>query len=397
MKLVTIVGARPQFIKAAAVSMAVRKHNDNIRAMKSHVEEIIVHTGQHYDQNMSQIFFDELEIPTPDYNLNIGSEPHGRQTGKMLSGIEEVLEREMPDCVVVYGDTNSTLAGALAASKLHITLAHVEAGLRSFNRHMPEEINRVITDHISDILFCPTKIAVKNLEKEGFTNIINRRTLVDRNSLRNVFSALRPEHLRLVLNVGDVMYDSVLYYSHKADSRSNILKQLKVKEKDYALATVHRPENTDDISRLSNIVKGLEAVSKELLVIWPVHPRNIKFIDKFDLGVGNDRFRVIEPTSYVDFIKLEKHAKMIFTDSGGVQKEAYFLQVPCITLRDETEWTETIQSGMNRLAGASQDKIFEAFKKIAGKACGITPQVFGDGLASERIVEVLIRGNKNAH
>jgi len=396
MKIVTIIGARPQFIKAATVSRAISRHNNSTNSSNS-ITEVIVHTGQHYDHNMSKIFFDELGIPEPEYNLDIGSDTHGRQTGKMLSSIEGVLEKEMPDWVLVYGDTNSTLAGALAASKLNIPVVHVEAGLRSFNRKMPEEINRIVADHLSAILFCPTETAAKNLQKEGFTNIVNDGKLIDENLSKNTLSASSFELLPSVLNVGDVMYDSVLYYSDKAENHSNIMKQFGIKPREYGLVTIHRAENTDDPIRLTRILEELKAVSKELLIIWPMHPRNKKFVNNLNLDIGHNRFRVVDPVGYLDFVHLEKKAGMIFTDSGGVQKEAYFFQVPCVTLRDETEWIETVQSGMNILAGANKNRIFEVFKKMCGKTAGIALGSFGDGFASRRIVDVLALGTKNEH
>lgn len=381
MKIVTIVGARPQFIKAATVSRAIKHYNEQINPARSKITEIIVHTGQHYDHNMSKIFFEELEIPRPLYNLGVGSDTHGRQTGKMFSAIEEVLEKEKPDWVLVYGDTNSTLAGALAASKLHVSIAHVEAGLRSFNRGMPEEINRIVADHISTILFCPTQTAVSNLKKEGFNNIpdsIDPRNFIPA-GLNNP----------IVLNVGDVMYDSALFYAKKTAHRTDILHNLKITPKEYCLATIHRAENTEDVTKLSNILRGLDAVSREIPIIWPVHPRSKRLIDRVKGNISLDRLRVIGPIGYLDFIILEKQAKMIFTDSGGVQKEAYFFNVPCVTLRDETEWVETSESGMNVLSGTDTAKIYEAFKQFAMKPCAVVPGLFGDGFASKKIVDTL--------
>ena len=401
LKIVTIVGARPQFIKVATVSRAISRHNDStnlypvkfgdhLTGASNPITEVLVHTGQHYDQNMSKIFFDELEIPQPDYNLKIGSDTHGRQTGKMLSAIEEVLEKEKPDWVLIYGDTNSTLAGALAASKLHIPVAHVEAGLRSFNRRMPEEINRVVADHLSTILFCPTETAVNNLRKEGFTNISNSSNTT--NSI-NPIDPTNPNN-PIVLNVGDVMYDSALFYSNKGKDSSSVLKNHGIKPKEYGLVTIHRAENTEDdldLTRLAGILNGLDAVSKELLLIWPMHPRNKKFINQLDFNFNNDRFKVIDPVGYLHFVYLEKNAKMIFTDSGGVQKEAYFFQVPCITLRDETEWVETIESGLNILTGSNREKIINAYYNKVEQNCFTKKGLFGDGHASDKIVEVLTK------
>jgi len=315
MKTISIVGARPQFIKAAAVSRVLQKTQG--------VREVLVHTGQHYDANMSEVFFEELEIPRPDYNLGIGSATHGAQTGRMLEAIEEVLLREKPDWVLVYGDTNSTLAGALAAVKLHIPVAHIEAGLRSFNRRMPEEINRVLTDHASDILFAPTKAAVENLRREGISE----------------------EQIQLV---GDVMYDAALYYGKKAECQSQSLNRLGLKPKEYILATIHRAENTDDPRRLRAIFEGLAEVDQEMKVVLPLHPRTRVVL--VEVGLYDKVARsvcLIEPVGYLDMVMLEKNARAIATDSGGVQKEAFFHRVPCLTLREETEWVELVDLGWN--------------------------------------------------
>jgi UDP-N-acetylglucosamine 2-epimerase len=329
MKILTVVGARPQFIKLAPLSKILRENGIN---------EIIVHTGQHYDENMNDLFFKELEIPEPDYNLGIGSGNHGEQTGRMLIEIEKIMLKEKPDLVIVYGDTNSTLAGALAASKLHIKLAHVEAGLRSFNKRMPEEINRVLTDHVSDILFCPTQTAVENLKNEGITNG--------------------------VYLVGDVMFDALLHFSKISDMKSNILERLNIKPKEYCLATIHRAENTDNYERLKNILTAFSKLDE--IVVFPIHPRTRKMINYYGLDglLDNDNVKVIDPVGYLDMLKLEKNAKAILTDSGGVQKEAFWLKVPCITLRDETEWIETINLGWNRLVGSNVEKIVEAVRDL---------------------------------
>ena len=328
-KIVSIVGARPQFIKLAPLSKALREEGLN---------EIIVHTGQHYDDNMSDIFFEELNIPEPDYNLGIGSGSHGEQTGKMLIAIEEVLLKEKPDLVIVYGDTNSTLAGALASSKLHIKLAHVEAGLRSFNKNMPEEINRIVADHLSDILFCPTETAIRNLEKEGIT--------------------------KGVYLVGDIMFDALMHFSKLSGEKSKILEDLKLRPKEYYLLTIHRAENTDSFDRLKNILLAIAQFKTK--VVFPIHPRTKNRIIEFGLEnyVKNDNILLIDPVGYLDMISLEKDALAIFTDSGGVQKEAFWLRVPCITLRDETEWIETVNYGWNRLVGADIEKILEAERNI---------------------------------
>lgn len=363
MKIVTIVGARPQFIKAAPVSRAIQKHNRVDANLQ--IREIIVHTGQHYDANMSQVFFDELEIPEPDYHLGVGSGTHGKMTGAMLERIEDVLFQEKPDWVLVYGDTNSTLAGALAASKLHIPVAHVEAGLRSFNRQMPEEINRVLTDHVSWFLFCPTDTSVENLRKEGIT-----------------------EH---VLNVGDVMYDSFLFNKNLADKKSTILKDLSLKPKCYCLVTVHRQENTDNEERLAGIFEAFYRLAKpDRPFIIPLHPRTEKILKQSGAVSNNNPYvHIIKPVSYLDMVMLETHSKMILTDSGGVQKEAYFARVPCITLRDETEWVELVEKGFNTITGSDPVKICQAYGEMKGKTVSTNPEMYGNGEAGERIVQVL--------
>jgi len=361
-KFVTIVGARPQFIKAAAVSRAIVAHNG--KKTDCTLEEKIVHTGQHYDENMSKVFFDELEIPRPDYNLGVGSGSHGEQTGNMLQKIEQVLVREKPGFVIVYGDTNSTLAGALAAAKLHIPVAHVEAGLRSFNRKMPEEINRILADHVSDLLFCPTEAAVKNLSNEGISNG--------------------------VYQVGDVMYDSILFYAKKAKTiEQEILKQLDLHSKSYYLATVHRAENTDDSDRLRSIFDGFNNISvPECPTLLPLHPRTKKKLSELGL-VCSDCVRIIEPVSYLEMIALEQNARAILTDSGGIQKEAYWFKVPCVTLREETEWVETVQSGWNIIVGTDGQSIINAISSAdkLNDVCHKT--MYGNGDASNRICEII--------
>ncbi len=361
--ILSIVGARPQFIKAAAVSHAFIEHNrqsDSIR-----IEEKIIHTGQHYDENMSKIFFEELAIPQPDRNLEVGSGPHGEQTGKMLQSLETVFREEKPDRVLVYGDTNSTLAGALAAAKLHIPVAHVEAGLRSFNKRMPEEINRVLADHVSDLLFCPTATAVKNLTDEGITKGVHQ--------------------------TGDVMYDCVLFYTQKAKTiEQKFLQNLDVRPKSYILTTIHRAENTDDTHRLAPMVEALNEIARDdCPVLLPLHPRTLGYLEKYDLRFCN-HVKVIPPVSYLEMAALEDNARLIVTDSGGVQKEAYFHAVPCITLRDETEWVETIESGWNILAGADKEKIIAAVGAQRQRR-NITPAaIYGDGHAAQAIVRILL-------
>lgn len=349
-RILSIVGARPQFIKAAPVSRALRRA----------AHEILVHTGQHYDYGMSAVFFEELGIPEPDYNLGVGSGPHGWQTGQMLIRIEEVLLAERPDWVLVYGDTNSTLAGALAAVKLHLPLAHVEAGLRSFNRTMPEEHNRVLTDHAADLLFCPTQTAVDNLAREGI---------------------IQGVHL-----VGDVMYDALLHNRALAEERSTILARLGLEAGSYFLATIHRPANTDDPATLQAILSALEEIATSVPVVFPVHPRTRHRIA--ELPISNPRSLMLtDPVGYLDMLSLEAHARAILTDSGGVQKEAYLLQVPCITLRAETEWVETVEAGWNLLVGADPERIFRAAREF--RPAGHPPPLFGDGHAAERIVALL--------
>jgi len=369
MKIISIVGARPQFIKTAAVSRAIDRHN--IQSSNDQITEFLVHTGQHYDYNMSRVFFEQLEIRPPKYNLGVGSGKHGEMTGAMLGSIESVLLEEKPDCVLVYGDTNSTLAGALAATKLHIPVVHVEAGLRSFNRRMPEEINRVLTDHIANMLFCPTATAVRNLEKEGIT--------------------------KGVFEVGDVMYDAFLAYKSLAQERSAILSQLGLTPLTYCLATVHRQENTDDIERLLNIFAAFaKLATAECQIILPLHPRTQKALENGNASpVSNPHVRLIDPVSYLDLIALESQAKAIFTDSGGVQKEAYFAKVPCVTLRDETEWIETVEAGWNYLGGANTQKIVKAFQEAADSIPNGQPNFYGNGEAAKLIVKHLISASDN--
>lgn len=327
MKVASIVGVRPQFVKASVVSRELRKNH----------EEILIHTGQHYDYEMNKIFFEELCIPEPDYYLGVGSGLHGYQTGEMLKKIEEILVNEKPDLVLTYGDTNSTLAGALAASKLGIKSAHVESGLRSFDRSMPEEINRILTDHCSDYLFCPTQNAVDNLKREGIT--------------QNV-------HL-----TGDVMVDSLLFNKSIAETRSSILNDLKLKSKDYLVATIHRASNTDNKENLQNIVEAFQELDQD--IVFPVHPRTVKLLKSYGLyNKLNSSVIITEPLGFLDFVKLMNHARMILTDSGGVQKEAYILTVPCITLRENTEWIETVEDGWNILVGSNKDKIINTVEEF---------------------------------
>jgi UDP-GlcNAc3NAcA epimerase len=373
MKIVSIVGARPQFIKLAPL---VRAFNEKGKDIK----HVIIHTGQHYDYNMSKVFFDELGIPTPDFHLEVGSGEHGVQTGLMLQRIEEALLSGLPDRVIVYGDTNSTLAGALAGSKLHIPVDHVEAGLRSYNRSMPEEINRGLTDHCSSILFCPTLNAVNNLRKEGFTNIANNGELVtDASDI--------PGQTPLVVNVGDIMYDSFLLCLEIAEKKSDIMQKLGLAPQEFCLVTIHRAENTDNEERLKNILEALTEISDGKQVIFPMHPRTQKAIEKVDVKSSLlDSLRVIEPVSYFDMLILEKNAEKILTDSGGMQKEAYFSRVPCVTLRDETEWVETVASGWNMLTGAEKKKIVNGFHSAK---TGSEMSEYGVGNTAAKIADII--------
>ncbi len=362
MKILTIVVARPQFIKAAPVSRALRKQHT----------EVLVHTGQHYDDNMSGVFFRELGIPAPDYNLEVGSGGHGEQTGLMLQRLEPLAQQEQPDLLLVYGDTNSTLAGALTAAKLHIPLAHVEAGLRSFDRRMPEEVNRVVADQLSNLLFCPTRTAVDNLKREGIGN--------------------QPQVEQRIYEVGDVMYDAVLHNLALAEAKAApLLAALGVRPQGYTLATVHRAANTDDPAHLRSIVAALARIgSVEQPVVFPLHPRTRKVMAALGIEMGAG-VKLIEPVGYLEMLNLERNARLIITDSGGVQKEAYFLAIPCLTLRDETEWVETVASGWNRLVGTDTDKIVAAARDVAVQlvAPSPPPPLFGDGHAGERIAQLI--------
>lgn len=366
MKIVTIVGARPQFIKMAVVSRAIKNSNSN---NKEYINEVIVHTGQHYDKNMSDVFFEELDIPKPNYNLNIGSSSHGKQTGEMLIKIEEVILKEKPDYVMVYGDTNSTLAGALAASKLHIPVMHVEAGLRSFNMAMPEEQNRILTDNISTYLFCPTQTAVENLNKE---NTFNGKSMYLNNKI-------------VISNSGDVMFDAINYYKEIAQLNSkDTFSKLDISEK-YFLATIHRAENTDNVKKLSDIFYALSEIDSN--IILSLHPRTKKYIFDYKIKIGNN-IKLIDPVGYLEMICLESNALGIITDSGGVQKEAYFLKIPCFTLRDETEWVETLNSNCNILI--SNESILKLPDIINKKHNRIYKEYFGSGHASEIITRNIL-------
>lgn len=401
MKIITVIGARPQFIKAAAVSRAIAQKNQSL-SESDRIREVIVHTGQHYDNNMSAIFFDELKIPKPDYNLNIGSGAHGSQTGQMLTEIEKVLVHEEPDTVLTYGDTNSTMAGALAAVKLHIPAIHVEAGLRSFNRRMPEEINRVVTDEVSHVLFCPTKTAVSNLVSEGIVHEAPENPAIDFNT-RHCFL------------VGDVMYDSILFNAALADKKSTALHDLGLAPGSYFLATLHRAENTDDPFRLRAVFFAFNTMAaRGEKIVLPVHPRTRKYLKElpfqgktktFDLHAN---LQLIDPVGYLDMLLLEKNAAAVFTDSGGVQKEAYLLQIPCVTLRPETEWVETVTAGWNILCSADPDKILAAYNTLTHIKDTTPPfspdrtssdtgfdngiGYYGDGHASKKIIDIIYKG-----
>jgi len=350
MKILTIIGARPQFIKAGAVSREIAKHKD--------IKEVIVHTGQHYDSNMSDIFFEQMHIPKPDYYLGIGGKTHGAMTGQMIEKIEEVAFEEKPDVIMVYGDTNSTLAGAIVGSKLHIPIAHVEAGLRSFNMKMPEEINRILTDRVSKWLFCPTDTAVENLKKEGFDSFDCK-----------------------IIKSGDVMQDAAMFYKEYAKKPQNV----KIEDK-FILSTIHRAENTDDENRLKNIFEALETIAEEKQVILPLHPRTKKIIQNLGLKLKN--ITIIEPVGYLEMVWLLDNSDMVITDSGGLQKEAFFFKKPCITLRDETEWVELIENGFNVLAGADKNKILDIYKNFKFND-DFEIDLYGNGKASEMICKEL--------
>lgn len=356
-KILTVIGARPQFIKAAAVSRAIRKSGG--------LHEVIVHTGQHFDNNMSSVFFQEMDIPEPDYHLEINSLSHGAMTGRMIERTEEVLLTEKPELVLVYGDTNSTLAGALAAKKLHVQVAHVEAGLRSFNMEMPEEINRILTDRISDILFCPTENAVNNLHREGYKSFPCR-----------------------IIQVGDVMYDAALFYGAMSSQRSGILNSLSLGKNNYVLCTIHRQENTDNIENLKSIVSALNEISSETPVVLPLHPRTNKILKQNNIRLA---FQPIDPVGYFDIVELLKNCSLVITDSGGMQKEAYFFRKYCITLREETEWIELVNHHFNVLAGSDPVLIKKGYQSYGGKLISDLIPLYGQGDAGDRIVDIILK------
>lgn len=377
MKIITIVGARPQIIKAAAISRAIKSCFD------TRIKEVIVHTGQHYDENMSAIFFQELDIPHADYNLSVGSRSHGIQTAKMIEGIESILIKEKPNALLVYGDTNSTLAGALAAVKLHVPVVHIEAGLRSFNKTMPEEINRIVCDQCSTLLFTPTDQGVTNLSKEGWTDLIDGKAGIN-----------RPR----IFKTGDIMLDNSLYFLSKVSNRELLTDRLGLKDNGFILCTIHRDSNTDDEQKLNDIFRGLlkiQEASKQKIVL-PLHPRTRKKINellqstlKEELN-NNSNIILTEPAGFLDMISLEKFCSMVITDSGGVQKEAYFFKKPCIILRDQTEWVEIVQNGNALVVGSSEQRLIDAYHALSQKSDFTHPPFFGDGHAAEEICRLML-------
>lgn len=376
-KILTVIGARPQIIKAAAISRAIKNSFSDV------LNEVIVHTGQHYDDNMSAIFFEELGIPNPQFNLNVGSGSHGAQTAKMIEGMEKLMLDEKPDGIVIYGDTNSTIAAALAASKIHIPVFHIEAGLRSYNKSMPEEVNRILSDHISTLLFCPTKTAVDNLAKEGFTGLNEGLPTVDK------------PHVHLC---GDIMYDNSMYFSSISDQKSRILEEIEVFDKNYILVTIHRNANTDDEIRLNSIFNALIYIQNTtgFDIVLPLHPRTNKMMDQLlndenkALLRDNKKIKIIPPAGFLDIISLEKNASLIVTDSGGLQKEAFFFKKPCVILRPETEWVEIVENGNAIIADADQQKIVAAANQLLSQKDYTFPNLFGDAKSAEFIVQKIM-------
>jgi UDP-GlcNAc3NAcA epimerase len=378
MKIVTIIGARPQIIKAAALSRAIKEH------FNGKISEIIVHTGQHYDENMSQVFFNELGIPQPNYNLNVGSGSHGKQTAAMISGIEEILVKEKPNAIVLYGDTNSTLAGAIAASKIHVPVVHIEAGLRSFNKAMPEEVNRILCDHVSTLLFSPTQTGYNNLVNEGFKEM-------------NLppYSANNAK----IYHSGDVMYDNSMHFASVAEQKTNVIGANNLKKGKFILATIHRNNNTDEPVRLNALFKSLNDISNEhnLDVILPLHPRTSKLLEtNLDPSLlkamrSNSKFKVIAPASFLEMIALEKNCAIVMTDSGGVQKEAFYFEKPCIILRPETEWVELVECGAAIVTDADEKRIKDAFGKLYNSTNLSYPKFYGDGKAAQFICSELLQ------
>ncbi|MBK7818121.1 MAG: UDP-N-acetylglucosamine 2-epimerase (non-hydrolyzing) [Bacteroidia bacterium] len=378
MKIVTIIGARPQIIKAAALSRAIKDH------FAGKITEVIVHTGQHYDENMSNVFFDELGIPQPNYNLNVGSGSHGKQTASMISGIEEILLKEKPNAIVLYGDTNSTLAGAVAASKIHIPVVHIEAGLRSFSKAMPEEVNRIMCDHVSTLLFSPTITGYNNLVKEGFK---------EKNAAP--YSADNPK----IYQSGDVMYDNSMHFSAVAEQKTNVITANKLQKGKFILATIHRNNNTDEPLRLNSLFGSLNDISNEngLDILLPLHPRTSKLLEtNLDANLlkavkANAKFKIIAPASFLEMIALEKNCAMVMTDSGGVQKEAFYFEKPCIILRPETEWVELVECGAAIVTDADEARIKTAFKKLYSASNLSYPKFYGDGKAAQFICGEMLK------
>lgn len=369
-KIVTIIGARPQIIKAAALSRAIKNNFSN------QITEIIVHTGQHYDENMSQVFFDELGIPAPNYNLNVGSGSHGKQTATMIAGIEEILLNEKPNAIVLYGDTNSTLAGAIAASKIHVPVVHIEAGLRSFNKAMPEEVNRIMCDHVSTLLFSPTITGYNNLVREGF-----------KTDNQKPYSADNAK----IYHSGDVMYDNSLHFSEVAESKTDIITKHHLQKNNFILATIHRNNNTDEPVRLNALFSSLYKISEaqHMDVILPLHPRTAKLLehnldkDLLQKVKSSKHFKITEPVSFLEMIALERNCKIVMTDSGGVQKEAFYFEKPCVILRPETEWVELVECGTAIITDANEQKIIDAYNTLTTKTDMQFPKLYGNGKAAE--------------
>lgn len=378
LKIVTIIGARPQIIKAAALSRAIMEH------FAGKITEVIVHTGQHYDENMSQVFFDELGIPQPNYNLNVGSGSHGKQTAAMISGIEDILLKEKPNAIVLYGDTNSTLAGAVAASKIHVPVVHIEAGLRSFSKVMPEEVNRILCDHVSTLLFSPTSSGYKNLVKEGF-----------KETNAAPYNADNPK----IYHSGDVMFDNSMHFASVAEQKTNVIRNQQLQKGKFILATIHRNNNTDEPERLNSLFRSLNDISNEngLDVILPLHPRTSKLLEtNLDPSLlkslrSNSKFKIIAPVSFLEMIALEKNCALVMTDSGGVQKEAFYFERPCIILRPETEWVELVECGAAIVTDADEKRIKDAFKKLYSATDLKYPKFYGDGKAAQFICGEMLK------
>jgi UDP-GlcNAc3NAcA epimerase len=376
-RIVTIIGARPQIIKSSALSRAIRT------SFSDRIEEIIVHTGQHYDENMSNVFFEEMDIPKPNYNLHVGSGSHGSQTAKMIDGLEKIFLEIKPNAIVIYGDTNSTIAGAIAAAKIHIPIIHIEAGLRSFNKSMPEEINRITADHMSTLLFSPTKTGITNLKKEGFSLELNTKASIDR---PNVYLC------------GDIMFDNSLYFSSISNEKSKILNDLRLNGNDFILCTIHRDSNTDYPENINSIFKALVEIqeSSELNLVLPIHPRTKgKMSELLDQELlrkieENQKIQIIPPAGFLDIITLEKNARIIVTDSGGLQKEAFFFQKPCVILREQTEWVEIVENGNAILTGSNKDKIVSAYNELIKKSNYSFPSFYGNGQAAEFICSKIL-------